>query len=399
MAAADWSVDGPVDPGKLPTAGKSLSRDELLSDPRLRGQAEAQEVADAIDIAVREKKLKGFTGLKVAPEGVTLHWKGSLPAPVRSVINNASLPVEIEPAQFSLAELDAAARDFISSPPASLGAKVTRVGPSPDFTALEVVTEDTVSVRSAAPVTTEDGIPVRYKTEPQAESVSRWNDTEPFWGGNAIDRLVDPIFRNYTYCTTAFPVRRSNGTEGILSAQHCGTNKEWRTPQGDRLVGTSDSGSSSLDAMVLTGASYGAAIYIGDYASTSGAYVGAAANPSVNSYVFASGSWSGASVLRVTHTNQYVTNEDGVAVGPGFWALNEEGDATVGQGDSGGPVAGTHSDPNRVTARGLISMIALGSYQGSCTGLTSDGRLCSTRSFHVNIGSIASGLGVTVKTL
>lgn len=116
------------------------------------------------------------------------------------------------------------------------------------------------------------------------------------------------------------------------------------------------------------------------------------------SYVFASGSLSGASVLRVTHTNQYVTNEDGVAVGPGFWALNEEGDATVGQGDSGGPVAGTHSDPNRVTARGLISMIALGSYPGSCTGLTSDGRLCSTRSFHVNIGSIAGGLGVTVKT-
>ncbi|WP_171114581.1 MULTISPECIES: hypothetical protein [Streptomyces] len=53
---------------------------------------------------------------------------------------------------------------------------------NPDFTALDVATEDTVGVRSAVPATTEDGIPVRYKTEPQAESVSRWNDTDGWVG-------------------------------------------------------------------------------------------------------------------------------------------------------------------------------------------------------------------------
>jgi hypothetical protein len=150
--------------------------------------------------------------------------------------------------------------------------------------------------------------------------------------------------------------------------------------------------------MLLTGASYGTAIYVGDHNSNQGAVIGGAANPAVNSYVFASGSFSGASVLRVVSTNQYLTNAEGVLVGPGFWALNEEGDATVGQGDSGGPVAGTHSNPDRITARGLISHIATGNYLGSCVGVVHDGRLCATRSFHVNISAITSGLGVTVKT-
>ncbi|MDT0491888.1 hypothetical protein RM717_15365 [Streptomyces griseus] len=307
----------------------------------MANQQKAQEIADALDTVVNKERLKGFTGLTVAPHAVTLHWKGEVPARITSAIDTATVPVNVKAAPFSLAELDAAAR---------------------------------------------------------AVGASRWDDTAPFWGGNAIDRLVDPIFRTYAYCTTAFPVRRSNGSEALLTAEHCGANKKWNTPYGDRLVGNSNGGSKPLDAMLLTGSTYGNAIFVGDHNSNQGVLVGGAANPAVSSYIFASGSFSGASVLRVQSVNQYLANSEGVLVGPGFWAINEEGDASVGEGDSGGPVAGTHSNPQRVTARGLISHISTGSYLGSCVGVVHDGRLCSTRSFHVNIGAITSGLSVTVKT-
>ncbi|ARF71483.1 hypothetical protein B7C62_03840 [Kitasatospora albolonga] len=366
----------------------------------MANQQKAQEIADALDTVVNKERLKGFTGLTVAPDAVTLHWKGKVPARITSVIGTATVPVNVKAAPFSLAELDAAARAVGATPPASLAGKVTRVGPTSDFAAIEVATDTAVpgTGHKAAPAESVNGIPIRYVVEARSVGASRWDDTAPFWGGNAIDRLVDPIFRTYAYCTTAFPVRRSNGSEALLTAEHCGANKKWNTPYGDRLVGNSNGGSKPLDAMLLTGSTYGNAIFVGDHNSNQGVLVGGAANPAVSSYIFASGSFSGASVLRVQSVNQYLANSEGVLVGPGFWAINEEGDASVGEGDSGGPVAGTHSNPQRVTARGLISHISTGSYLGSCVGVVHDGRLCSTRSFHVNIGAITSGLSVTVKT-
>ncbi|GLW68529.1 hypothetical protein Kpho02_08280 [Kitasatospora phosalacinea] len=346
----------------------------------------------------RTQPSTGFTGLTVTPDGLTVHWKGRVPAQVQKLVDASPVAVTIRPTAFSLAELDRAARELADSVAAS-GAAASRIGPSADFSAIEVSAASPVSTLAAQLAAGRSGIPVRYVVEPEAvPAYGRWDDTSPFWGGNAIDRLTDPILRHYTYCTTAFSVTKPNGTSGLLTAQHCGTNEEWRTPYGDALVGTSDGGNTTLDSVVITGSSYAPVVYVGDTNSSSGAAVTGAANPGVGSYVFASGSWSGASVLKVTAVNQYAV-ADGVTHGPGFWAVNEEGVASVGQGDSGGPVAGVNSDLQTVSARGLISMVSTGSYQGACVGRTSDGRICSTRSFHINIDAVTSGLGVSVATL
>lgn len=85
-------------------------------------------------------------------------------------------------------------------------------------------------------------------------------------------------------------------------------------------------------------------------------------------------------------------------VGPGFWVGNEARTASVGQGDSGGPVAAPNgTDTSRVVARGVISAIDPNAL-GSCTGMTQDGRQCAWRSFHVNIEDALRGLGLTIKT-
>ncbi|MFF4339384.1 hypothetical protein ACFY00_05505 [Kitasatospora sp. NPDC001540] len=117
-----------------------------------------------------------------------------------------------------------------------------------------------------------------------------------------------------------------------------------------------------------------------------------AANPGVRSYVFVSGPWSGAPVLEVIAVNRCAV-ADGVTHGPGFWTVSEEGIASVGQGGSGGPAAGVNSDPRTVSARGPISVVLPNSHRDACAGRTHDGRVCSTRSFHINIDAVTAEVG------
>ncbi|MEV0678616.1 hypothetical protein AB0I60_19070 [Actinosynnema sp. NPDC050436] len=76
-------------------------------------------------------------------------------------------------------------------------------------------------------------------------------------------------------------MRKNNGQEAILTAEHCGTDWDWNTPDGDRLVGRSEGGRADLDTTVLTGPGYGSAICVGpwDAETTSARPVVGAGNP------------------------------------------------------------------------------------------------------------------------
>lgn len=174
-------------------------------------------------------------------------------------------------------------------------------------------------------------------------------------------------------------------------------NTDWRTPIGNRPVGRTASGNANLDAIVLLGSRYSGIIYVGGPRSNVGRTVVGVGNPALNSFVFASGSWSGAHVLQVHLLNQFI-NLEGQTVGPGFFTFDLEGDGSVGNGDSGGPVAQAAADPITVNARGMIDAIDL-NFETECEGIVADERRCASRAFHVNIGQIATGLGIMIKTV
>jgi hypothetical protein len=223
---------------------------------------------------------------------------------------------------------------------------------------------------------------------PVGEADTRWDHTSPFWGGAAIDHLNNPILRTYDYCTTGFAARReSNGNEVMITARHCGRDLDWRSPLSDQLVGHSGAtGDIGTDSVMLSGANYYPRIFVGAWndATPPTRTISGAANPADESYVFVSGSWSGAAVVRVTMVNQYV-NVDGDTRGPAFWTVDEEHDGSVGQGDSGGPTAG-----GGTTALDRDHEVA-------CQGKTFSGRICSWRALSINIVAILNAHNLNIQ--
>lgn len=215
---------------------------------------------------------------------------------------------------------------------------VTETGPLPDFTGLSVAVGSKALLRVASTSIKSDVKLVRTVRRAPVHAFWRWDDTSPFFGGAAIDRLTNPVTRTYPYCATGFAARKSNGQEAMITARHCGTSVDWRTPVGDRLVGRSEGGNAGLDATVMTGADYSPSIYVGAWDSSLSRPVVGAGNPAANSYVFPSGSFSGAWVVQVRQVNVYA-NVDGRTTGPGFFTEDSSRRGVVGNGDSGGPTA------------------------------------------------------------
>ncbi|WP_181785435.1 hypothetical protein [Streptomyces phytophilus] len=373
--------------------GSAASLEDVLDDPRLLAQEKAVATAQHIQEVTAEGNLTGFTGTRVAPDAVTLYWKGELPAAVRDVVDTAEpVTVAVVSVGFSAAELDAAAQALMDNPPPGITSLITEVGFSNDFAGLRVATETALPARSAAPETTADGIPLRYDVAPQAVAAAgRWDDNAPFWGGGLI-------VNGNSACSTAFSVVKPSGTDGLLTARHCGKNKQWKTPTGT-VVGTSGDGSVARDAVVITGKSYQPYVFKGPYNSTDVNKrfgVRNIGHPSLDQYVVASGAYSGASTIRVGMNNQYANIRDFGRVGPGAWAKNTGGVASVGHGDSGGPLAGNfNSAKTSALAYGIISAIDR-TYLGSCVGYQYNGRECSTRSFHPYVTNAGSTLNFSI---
>lgn len=219
----------------------------------------------------------------------------------------------------------------------------------------------------------------------------RMADCEPYWGGAGIRSV-------YAYCSTAFAARYPNGKEVMISAWHCADPYEgtqWRIadPQfGDRIYGFTNGHRDNLDAMLITDRDYAPRVYTGAWDSTTSTYVRSAGNPTVGTFVCASGAFSGQDcALKVTRTGVYISG-----VGPLFETEQNAHIASVGEGDSGGPVFTPHS-AGGVVANGVI-ILGDGGTQGACRGLQWSGRRCFWRTYHVQVPNILSAFGVTIQT-
>lgn len=368
-----------------------------FEDPRLMRQTRLTDAADRILSLTNDRAFGGLGGTMIDHDAgtVVVFWNGSVPNEMARLVQNIrgqGTRVEMREAPHSYTELDAEARRIAGLDASDTGVHVTGAGILQDYSGIEVsvAPEDL----DAAPAAIDSPFKLEFKAMPEVQTVGRWDDVSPFWGGAAIDHNTGLL--SYAYCTTAFATKRSTGVEAMITARHCGTDWDWFTPNNDQFVGHTANGSASLDATVLTGANYGPQIYAGGVDNSVGRWIVGANNPADESYVFASGSWSGAHTLRVKDVGAYA-NVDGTVVGPGFWTKDEELDGSVGQGDSGGPTAGASSGSyTDVIGRGMIDAIDPNT-QKPCLGVQSSGRQCAYRAFHVNIQAILNGLNLTIQ--
>ena len=135
----------------------AVTREDDLSDPRFAYRAPQYEVAYAIEDAVKEHRLAGFTGITLETEAVVLRWKGEVPKVVDDIIDQADARVEVRQTRFTLEELLAAGHRLSEHPPAVIAeAELTGFGPTSDFTALQVLTLDAIPTGEAP--ATFDGI-------------------------------------------------------------------------------------------------------------------------------------------------------------------------------------------------------------------------------------------------
>src|SRR5262245_35829962 len=76
---------------------------------RMLAQQPLVHAAEVIQAEVRDGADKGFAGIVLEDDHVALWWKGAVPAQITAAIGKVAVPVEIEAAKYSNAELKAAA--------------------------------------------------------------------------------------------------------------------------------------------------------------------------------------------------------------------------------------------------------------------------------------------------
>jgi hypothetical protein len=236
---------------------------------------------------------------------------------------------------------------------------------------------------------------------PVVPAWSRWDDTEPFWGGGGIENQTD-----FSLCSTAFSVTTSTGAPGVLTAAHCGAlNTNWATiwstlPYGKETIRRAD-----RDSAVITGKTYDPYVYIGNAAlgSSTGIPVGGEVNQVVGATTCVSGSFSGYKCnLRITDVGMTVMIQNFGTVWPMFRTQDLDDKGSVGNGDSGGPVFSLISSGTRAGAMGIISgMDTSAPNARPCLGVTGadvPGRGCSRIAYHVNLLRVNIDLGLRLRT-
>ncbi len=184
-------------------------------------------------------------------------------------------------------------------------------------------------------------------------------------------------------CTTGFTVKNLNGTEGILTAAHCGpVGRQWGPRDGTRYVpyGKVSARYERYDAAVIPMATGGPFTYVGSHTSGSVTRIDGTRNPPAGAEICYSGSFSGLYCGHfVTQASTTWSIAEFATTVQGFRTERRDTLPTVGQGDSGGPGYWLTQTSTGATARyaaGIISAITGPISSGNCLGLRAD-RQCS----------------------
>jgi hypothetical protein len=309
------------------------------------------------------------------------------------------LHIDVRPAKYSSADLDATMARIDTAEPFASATRAARtawyVDPATNrvTVGLTTVTPEATRLARAAfgdrvelvqqdrhnaahkefsvPASTVHVVRTKAALTPPA-GYGRLYDGTPYYSGDRI--IYTQTVGNTTHiteCTTAFVVS-SGGAQQVASAGHCGpTGRVWYQGYFDETsstiyesgtMGTAghvEFGNNRMDAQVLTGGNYWPSVYGGSNNSDLAYGVAGAGSISVGMEVCADGTTTGESCgAKISAINACISlNDEGTT----YTVCNQGlADATNSAplsqpGDSGGPVWNLSSNPNNVTARGIIS--------------------------------------------
>lgn len=312
-------------------------------------------------------------------------------AKVESLVREAQLPqVSASEATYNFGDLEQLATDIVEA--GALGnSEVTWAGARPDGSGLDVGVNSTAARASGATATPEPseyaGVPVAIIDDGEAELASRDFGGTPYRAGADMIRSVGNGMG--VTCSTAFAFNHLDLatrviTEQMFTADHCGSAGDvWFSGKSiaNPSVGTTVSVvTEQRDLIAMSGADYGPYMYYGPNTSYNSVAIYGYVTPIAGASVCYSGAPSGMVCGNVvTHTGLTTTYGGGLTYLGQTRTVQQAAIPSVGNGDSGGPVAIIDSTGHPY-AVGVISGMANGGTE--CTGDPSNAsRKCSATVF------------------
>lgn len=240
---------------RLPTA----VRDRMIA------QVPLVDAASVLRTAVDQGQPRGYAGIGLVDDHVTLWWKGTLPADIAAAVATArhTAPVEVVGATYSRAELEKASARLAPVVDADSADAPHAIRLRTDGSGIDVAVDDTAAAKP--PKLPATGVRTRIVRADRMAKRSRYDDAVPYDGGIGIGLT--------TYgCTAGFGVRDlTSGTGYLLTAEHCGAiGSPWHTAWvgsqetgSGRLVGYAVASNDDHDTMLVSTASPGDHIYVG----------------------------------------------------------------------------------------------------------------------------------------
>lgn len=357
-----------------------------------------QQVLDAVANQITQglsgsarARIPGFTEIEVDPDHnhLRLHWKGTPPPRVRSIL--AHLPkgvtAEVDSARYSKAELHAArakllhGRTSMNLKLAGTAApvRITSIAPAVDGSGLEVGYDSGTGKANSPMAVTGGNLAPKVATAAgevagvhtaaihRLQSVdlagTRQRDSAPWTGASALRNPGGGI------CSGSFGVKTAQGQYMMTSAYHCGhtAGGRWTTWTGGDLVGTTDGTQQSatndvvgikLPTPKLSGRLYdGAATRTDGYAKPISGW----GSNNVGDYVCTDGANGGIHCsVQIAQTDIGVTGPNGVYrpdVDLAYATSKTPGGVAAINGDSGGPVFAPVNNFTADQARGMITAL------------------------------------------
>lgn len=379
--------------------------------PDLVAQQALDVVATKLTQLAQDRHLPGYAGTAIdqSARRVRLYWHGPIPIDIRQLIGNL-VPiagVDLQQADFDLATLEAEAHRLLSVGAQMSAARIHTVGIRDDFTGLDVTVDPDTStlptLTSSVKIFVKSGPRIRTFDCPRDCPGSRWNAPSPYYGGAEIyNSSLDHL------CTTGFEAQdNATGAAGQLTAQHCGLNTFWNTPQTANWSWVGNSGNCCVqsDSMLVSkghpagAGEYAPYIYTGGWNTmTPARVIGATSNP-MNAMRCLGGAVTGEVCNNQVHSGLtwFDPGDGGGQRGPGVWVKQLSGAINAGQGDSGGPMYTVFPITGDISAAGLIEGSNRDITQ-SCPGVQLLGRICSDDTFVIDLQSALTNMNASLVT-
>ncbi|MDG4833252.1 cellulose binding domain-containing protein [Solwaraspora sp. WMMD1047] len=300
------------------------------------------DAANVIRTAVDSAPVRGYAGIGLVDDHVTLWWKGALPADIAAAVNAArrTAPVEVAEATYSRAELRRAAAKLsplVDADPADASHAVRL---RTDGAGIEVAVDDTAGAK--LPKLPATAVRTTIVESDRMVERSRADDAAPFDGGSGIGFTTPG-------CTAGFGVRNlSTGAGYVLTAEHCGAvGSPWHvgwnsTTNSGTLVGYAVASNDDHDTMLIGTSAPGDHIYVGGQHDEVRAQVVGWTEVYPGQLLCQSGYTSagvlGGPICNLRVDYHYTDFEDLVE------ATQLDGDESARGGDSGGPVYAVNAD-------------------------------------------------------